>query len=114
MAVVHTDVQQYKKCIDACNSCMQACEQCLTACLKEPDAAQRGRCVQLLRDCADICALASRVMSRGSDFAGAICRVCAEICEACAQECGRFQDEHCQECARACSACAEECRRMAA
>ncbi|GAB6876634.1 hypothetical protein JCM13210_13610 [Thermaerobacter litoralis] len=93
---------------------MQACEQCLTACLKEPDAAQRGRCVQLLRDCADICALASRVMSRGSDFAGAICRVCAEICEACAQECGRFQDEHCQECARECRACAEECRRMAA
>ncbi|WP_407944238.1 four-helix bundle copper-binding protein [Paenibacillus durus] len=47
-------------CIDACNRCMQACEECLTACLKEPDVQARVHCMQLLHDCADICALASQ------------------------------------------------------
>lgn len=102
VGVVHTDVQQLEKCIGACNSRMQACEPWLTACLKDPDAGRGGRCMQLFCDCADMGALASRAMFRSSDFAGDICRVWADICDARA----RFQDEHCQECARECRGCA--------
>ena len=46
-----------------------------------------ARCIELDRDCADLCALAVRLMSRGSDFAARLCAVCAEVCEACACEC---------------------------
>jgi hypothetical protein len=52
-------------------------------------------------------------MSGGSDFSGRICALCAEVCQACADECGRHDVDHCQQCAEACRLCAAECRKMA-
>lgn len=114
MATVVASVgQQYQACIHACNACIVACEDCLTLCLKEPDIQARVMCINLLRDCNDICALASRYMSRGSTYAIQLCSLCATICDACAVECAKFQDAHCQQCAEACRKCADECRKMA-
>ncbi|MCL6614307.1 MAG: four-helix bundle copper-binding protein [Firmicutes bacterium] len=36
------------------------------------------------------------------------------ICDACAAECDRFQDQHCRACADECRRCADECRKMTA
>lgn len=105
--------EQYQACIAACNACAAECEHCATACLQEPDVQARIRCIQILRDCADICFFASAYMARGSNYAKMICGLCAQICEACATECAAFKDEHCQKCAAACRSCAEECRKMA-
>jgi len=93
---------------------MQACEQCLTSCLNEPDVQARVACIQLLRDCAEICAMASRYMAWNSAYAKQVCALCANLCEACAAECAKFQDAHCQACAEVCRKCAAECRKMAA
>lgn len=111
--IVDSSIQAWQTCIDKCNECMQACEECFTSCLEEADVKARTHCIQLLRDCADICALASQFMSRGSSLAAHLCKVCADVCDACAAECANFKDTHCQECARICSECAEECRMMA-
>ncbi len=110
--VINTSVEAYQKCIDACANCMQACEQCLSSCLQEPDVSARIHCIGLLRDCADICDLAARYMSRPSSHAKQLCQLCADICTACGDECDRFQDQHCQNCADSCHACATECRNM--
>jgi hypothetical protein len=42
-------------------------------------------------------------------------QLCADVCEACAAECGKHADHHahCKACAEACSRCAAECREMA-
>lgn len=72
-----------------------------------------ARCIELDMDCAQICRLAAGYMARGSRFAEALCGLCAEICQACAQECAKHSMEHCQRCAAACRACAQECGRMA-
>jgi hypothetical protein len=37
----------------------------------------------------------------------------ADICEACAAECKKFDADACQTCAGACRACAEQCGAMA-
>jgi hypothetical protein len=63
---------------------------------------------------AAICYEAAQLMSLGSENAKDVCRICADICEQCGNECGKHQTEHCQECARACKQCANECRNMAA
>lgn len=110
--VVEPAVQEWQACIDACTRCARACEECITSCLKEPDVQARVRCVQLLRDCADVCTLSAALMARGSRYAGQLAGVCATACDDCAAECERFQDEHCQDCARHCRHCAEECRLM--
>ena len=94
--------------------CITACETCATACLQEDNVEMMARCIALDMDCAQICRIAASYMSRGSDFAREICRLCAEVCKACGDECARHQHDHCQECARACRRCEEECARMAA
>ena len=106
--------REHQSCIDACNACADACDHCATACLQEEDVKMMARCVALDIDCAAICRLAAGTMARGSEFAKAVCGVCADICQACGDECAQHKHEHCRRCAEACRRCAEECRRMAA
>jgi len=106
-------LEKYQNSIDACNDCTVACELCATECLHEQDVKMTARCIELDRDCATICATAARLMASGSDFADRVCGVCAEICQACGDECAKHEAQHCQDCARACRRCAEECRKMA-
>lgn len=106
--------QQFRDCIDACNECAVACQHCAAACLQEPDVKSMARCIALDIECADICRLAASSMARDDEHAPAICAVCAEICEACGDECAKHPMDHCRECAQVCKRCAAECRRMAA
>jgi hypothetical protein len=106
--------EQFKSCIDACNTCAEACDHCAASCLKEPDVKAMARCIALDIDCAEMCRTAAAAMSRGSECASTVCEACAEVCEACAEECARHASmEHCRQCAEACRRCAEQCRRMA-
>lgn len=103
-----------KSCVDACNACADACDHCATACLQESNLQAMARCIALDMDCAAVCRFAAGAMSRGSTFAVQVCTLCAEICQACGDECAKHQHDHCQACAQACRRCADECRRMAA
>lgn len=105
--------QQYASCIEACEQCAAACNHCSTACLQEQDVKMMARCIALDIDCAVMCQLAAAAMARASEHAQAICGLCADICEACGEECAKHQMDHCQACAEACRRCAQECRRMA-
>jgi hypothetical protein len=51
-------------------------------------------------------------MSLGSKKAKDLCHLCAQLCEACGDECSKFQSKHCQDCADACMLCAEECKKL--
>jgi hypothetical protein len=93
--------------------CAVECNHCATACLQEQDVKMMARCIALDLDCAAICELAAAAMARGSENAQSICALCADICEACGEECAKHSAmEHCQRCAEACRRCADECRRM--
>lgn len=73
-----------------------------------------AKCIQLDMECAAACYNAAQLMSLGSSRAEDFCRLCAELCQACAEECAKHDNEHCRECAEACRLCAEECLHMAA
>ncbi|HEX5738304.1 MAG TPA: four-helix bundle copper-binding protein [Hydrogenophaga sp.] len=106
--------QRYATCIDACVKCALACHHCSVACLKEEDVKPMVRCIALDIDCAAFCELSAAAMARESENAKAFCRVCAEICQACGDECAQHKADHCQACAKACHTCASVCREMAA
>ena len=108
--------EQYHGCIETCVECWVACEMCSDACLDEQNVEQLARCIRLDRDCAEACQMAVRVMVRGGDNVAEVCRMCAAICDRCAEECEKHaaHHEHCRICAEICRRCAEECRRMAA
>ncbi|WP_310558293.1 four-helix bundle copper-binding protein [Flavobacterium sp.] len=104
-------------CIDACNDCAAECEHCATACLNEPDATLQSRCIALNRFCADMCRMAVAFMSRSDEhtinFVNKFRALCAEICTACADKCGKHTHlEHCIKCAEACRKCAADCNQM--
>ncbi|WCK52966.1 four-helix bundle copper-binding protein [Aneurinibacillus sp. Ricciae_BoGa-3] len=107
-------VEEINECISECLACIKACNIFYGTCLQEEDLSMMKKCIQLDRDCADICALAVQYMTTQSSFAKEICRLCADICEACAEECTRHNHEHCQKCAKACRRCPQACRKMAA
>jgi len=106
--------EKFQSCIEACYACAAECDHCAVWCLSEQDAQSLARCVKLDMDCAQMCRLAASCMARGSEFSQAICRLCADVCQACGEECAKHEMDHCQRCAQACRKCADECTRMAA
>lgn len=102
----------YDTCIQACNACADACDRCASACLHEDDVKMMARCIALDIDCAAICRPAAGFRARDSDHAAALCGLCAQVCQACGDECGRHSHDHCQQCAQACLRCADACRAM--
>lgn len=90
--------------------CATACHHCAASCLREPDVTAMAQCIAEDLSCAGICELTAAAVARGCAHADAMRRLCAQICDACATECGRHQHAHCQECAQACRTCAQACR----
>jgi len=112
MGIVTTATNQYQTCIDECNRCAQACYECFQACLMEPDVQARKNCISGLAECAPMCQMSSSLMSMSAQSVNDHCKLCATVCDKCAQECSMFKDDHCQKCALECRACANECRKM--
>jgi hypothetical protein len=109
----HEKYLEYQSCIVACMNCVVACNHCAACCLQEPDVKMLAACIGLDMDCAQVCQVAAALMSGGSDFAPQMCRLCADVCKACAAECGQHDMDHCQQCAEACRICAGECEKVA-
>ena len=104
---------KFQTTIEILNDCVQACNACMTDCLQEAEVQMLANCIRLDRDCADICALTSEYVSRESEFAPALAKQCAVVCDACAKECEKHSHmEHCKLCAEVCRKCAEECRKL--
>ncbi len=81
---------KYHDCIDARVTCLVACETCSDACLDDKDIAMTRSCMRLDRDCADACAAAIRVMSRGGPLSAELCRLYAEAYRKCTEACRRI------------------------
>lgn len=70
---------RYQACIEACSNCALVCETCAASCLREEDVQMMARCIELDRDCADLCALAALLMTRDSEQAQALCKLCPGV-----------------------------------
>src|SRR5687767_14397293 len=103
-----------QSCIDACLACAIVCASCESACLQESDVAMMARCIELDRQCSAICYLSADSIAQNSEFMTQICALCADICDACREECAKHSYDHCQDCAVACKKCADECRKWVA
>ena len=92
--------EKFQSCIDAFLECAIQCDHCASECLMESDVKLLAKCIQLERECAEMCFSAARIMTIGSEHSIDVCRVCAEYCKRCAEECEKHvQMEHCKICA---------------
>jgi hypothetical protein len=101
---------QEKELITLLLKCVSECDYCAAACLDEQDVKMLAQCIKLNLDCAQICQLTASYLSRGSEHAEHVMKECAEICEACVEECEKHKHmQHCKQCAEVCRSCAEAC-----
>ena len=106
---IMTAYHQYKVCIEACLRCAAICNHCASACAQHKDATVHAQSIQLSMECAAICYATAELMSLGSSHIKEMSKLCATICDACADECAKHDDEHCRETAECCRKCADEC-----
>ena len=112
------DEQFVATCIEAVLSCAIACNACADACLAEDQVERLRRCIRLNLDCADVCEMAGRTMSRlfaaDKELLRTQLEACVRVCSACGEECERHANHHrhCRICAEACRFCEEQCRRL--
>ncbi len=107
--------EHHTQLIAALNNCATECNHCATACLDEPDVQMLVSCIRMDLDCADICGVTATFLARGSEHGKHLLKECAEVCNACAEECEKHahHHEHCKRCAEECRSCAEACTSMA-
>jgi uncharacterized membrane protein len=104
--------------IEACLTCVQSCTSCANADLFEADVAEMRACIALCTDCADVCGLVVRILSRPGQsdqvVAHRLLQACIRQCALCAEECASHAEHHrhCAICAKACRACEAACRAL--
>lgn len=104
--------------VQAAAECTYVCTTCADACLEEEDVAELRTCIRLNQDCAEICSVTAKLISRPGAQDPSLLRAqleaCAAACRACAEECDEHagKHDHCSICAESCRACAEACDRM--
>lgn len=98
------------ECIDACRRCHDHCLSEIQHCLTLGGDHAEPTHVGLMLDCARTAETAAALMLTGSRFYRSMCAVCAQIAEACAQQCDVLGDM--DECAQVCRTCAQLCEQM--
>jgi hypothetical protein len=112
------DADALARCIDACFECAQTCTACADACLGEDMIAELRRCITLDLNCADVCDVTGRILSRQTGYDATITRAaleaCAQACRVCGAECESHagMHDHCQVCAEACRRCESACTEL--
>jgi hypothetical protein len=110
---IHADA--LAQAIEAASACAQACIACSDACLSEQDVGSLTRCIRDDLDCADVCTVAARVLSRHTGYdvhlTRAVVQACIQACGTCADSCGEHRDHHrhCAICEQACRDCKAAC-----
>ena len=84
-----------------------ACENCAASSLDEDDVTKMSHCIEVDRDCADLCNLTAKLLIRDSEFAHKLLALCEQACRHCSEECSKHEHEHCQHCAAVCQECAD-------
>ena len=84
------------------NECADACDKCFNACLNEKEVSIMTRCIELSRECSEICRITASVISRDSENMDKFLKLSTEISKACAEECEKHDETHCKECAKIC------------
>lgn len=95
-------------CVDASTACISVASHCAQACIEEG----RSKCAKHCLEVVEICKTMAVLAARDSIHVSAVAQACAVICEACADECAKHDNDHCRACAEACRRCAAECRQM--
>ncbi|MDX1761509.1 MAG: four-helix bundle copper-binding protein [Christiangramia sp.] len=98
-----------EKMLHALGNCINHCNYCADACLEEDNVKMMKDCIRLDRVCAEVCSSLNQVLATGYKDVKGLVEYCIMVCNACADECGKHDNQHCQDCAKACRECVKAC-----
>jgi hypothetical protein len=109
-----SQIHEWRNAIVACAQLCDECSDDMIGMDHKGDSELMERCIRLCRECADVCTLTGRWMSRVSPLDQKLYDFCAEVCDECAQACEQHASHHalCGPCGEKCRQCADTCRRM--
>ncbi len=103
--------QDNEDCIAVCLGTASFCNHTALWCTDvETHRVEMKKCIELTLECAALCAATAQLISMGSERAKDLCRLCAEVCEACEAQCSKFNSETLIACAELCRKCSTICR----
>jgi hypothetical protein len=84
----NVDADLLARTIEALIECANTCSQCADACLSEDSVADLAKCIRLNLDCAEVCLVTSRSLSRQTEYDANLTRPLLEACAAACKSCG--------------------------
>jgi Domain of Unknown Function (DUF326) len=118
--VLKLDAAPLAATIDALHECVQTCTADADDDLREQNVANLVKCIRLCRDCADVCATTTSVITRQTEFdptaIAPLLQACATMCRVSGDECERHahMHAHCRICAEVSRRCEQACRDLLA
>jgi hypothetical protein len=112
--------EEIAACIDTLIACSQNCSACADACLAQPDVAAFISCIRSNQDCADVCDVTARYLTRQTaidwQLGVSLLDTCLYALDLSIEACEPHADthEHCRICIQACEAASEACRAVLA
>ena len=103
-----TEFNKYQSCITSLFNCASACSHFVLVAMKQNNA-DYLKCIQLAMECSVLCYSTAELLSLGSSRVKKIAKICAKLCDDCASECLKFQDDFFHETAELCTTCADNC-----
>jgi len=112
MSIDRTSATQ--RCMDDCSECAVICNEGIMYCCSRGGNHVSMQLMSILMDCADMCQMVCRAMTRSSGMSPKMCALCAEMCINCGNMCEQTSgDKMMMLCAEVCRRCAESCMDMA-
>ena len=105
---------EINQCIQNCLDSHRSCLETISYCLQVGGEHKNAAFINLLTDCAAICAINANFIIRNSTYQSQTCGICAAICVACAEACQKLgpDDPIMQQCAAICGRGGESCWKM--
>ena len=110
--------EQIAAAIDASLRCVQTCTSCADADLAEDDIDEMRACIALCLNCAAVCDVTARLLSRTAHWdqfvVHRLLQACVRVCAECADECARHahHHRHCAICEKVCRDCERACQAL--
>lgn len=86
-----------KNIYDSLTSCATLCDEFATECSRSEDIENWYRSIFLSLDCADMCRQLAMLYVRGSENTRLLAKVCIDVCEKCAQEVSKIENQRCRQ-----------------
>lgn len=104
-----------KALVNIANECAQHGDECIDHCIelfKSGDTSV-AKCAETVNEMIVMCRALAKMGTYQSEQLVAIAKICIDVCQVCADECGKHtKHAQCKACEQSCLECIEECKKI--